>query len=209
MSHPHLEIRVDTIDGSTRLWVQHDAELVRRTQTEIEPPLLFAQDQITFSDGDMETTLLLSLINRIDLVTDHWSVWDFPFVLGAWTEVTEGEFMQGLAGLHHWHRPATQNELPVFLDVELVNGQRVFLQMQVVGGSPGARLEKVHLLLKESSLIFGLRTSGIGILNLSNLVRFAVYPEPPQTKAPASYVSIRNSGIGLTGNDDGKAGGLA
>src|SRR5579864_2675760 len=113
MKHPYLEIRVDTIDGAARLWVQNDLELVRGTLEEIDPPRIFAQNQTTLSDGDTETTLLLSLINRIDLVTDHWSVWDFPFVLGALTEVTEGEFTQGLAGLQARHRPATQDELPV------------------------------------------------------------------------------------------------
>lgn len=192
MKHPQLEIRVDTIDGSTRLWAQQDPELVRSTVTEIDPPLIFAQNQITLSDGDAETTLLLSLINRIDLVSDRWSVWDFPFVLGALTEVTEAEFMQGLAGLHLWRQPATRSELPVYLDMELVNGQRVFLQMQVVGGSPEVRLEKVYSLLKQHSLIFGLRTGGIGILNVSNLVRFEVHPEPPQTTGMAAALSLLN-----------------
>lgn len=180
MKHLHLEIRVDTIDGSTRLWLQRDPELVRRSLAEIHPALIFAHDQITLSDGDTETTLLLPLVTRIDLVTDHWSVWDFRFVLGAWMEVTEGEFMQGLSRLQNRGHPAMQNELPVFLEVEMLNGQRLFLHMEVVGGLAAARLEKVYSLLKEHSLIFGLRTGGIGILNLSNLVGFEVYPEPPQ-----------------------------
>lgn len=186
MKHSHLEIRVDTIDGSTRLWVQRDPELVQRTLNELHPALIFAQDQITFSDGDTETTLIPPLITRIDLMTEHWSVWDFPFVLGALTEVTEEEFMQGLAGLQSWRRSGTQSETPVFLDLEMVNCQRLFLHMQVVAGLSAVRLEKVYSLLKERRLIFGLRTGGIGILNLCNLVRFEVHPEPPQATATAS-----------------------
>ena len=201
MKHLHLEIRVHTIDGSTRLWLQRDPELVRRTLAEVHPALIFAHDEITLSDGDMETTLLPPLITRIDLVTDHWSVWDFPFVLGALMEVTEGEFMQGLSGLKNWRHPATQSELPVFLDVEMLNGQRLFLQMEVVGGLAAARLEKVHSLLKEHSLIFGLRTGGIGILNLSNMVHFEVHPEPPQpaSKGMPRYKLNQQKQVGANG----------
>lgn len=202
MKHLQLEIRVDTIDGSTRLWLQRDPELVRRTLAEIHPALIFAHDQITLSDGDVETTLLLPLITRIDLMTDHWSVWDFPFVLGALMEVTEGEFMLGLAGLQNWRHRAMQTELSLFLDVEMLNGQRLFLQMEVVGGLAAARLEKVYSLLKEHSLIFGLHTGGIGILNLSNLVRFEVHPEPPQPTPTgmARYKLNRQKQVGAGGN---------
>lgn len=50
----------------------------------------------------------------------------------------------------------------------MLNGRRLFLHVAVVGGLATARLEKGYSLLKEHSLIFGLRTGGIGILNLSN-----------------------------------------
>lgn len=189
MKHQTLKIRFDTIDGSSQTLIQADPELVNRTLNELHPTLIFTQDRIAFADEETEITLLPPLITRIDVMTDHWSVWDFPFALGAPIEITETEFMESLDTLRTWKRPNPQNEMPLFLDLQMVNGQRIFLCIHVVVGHPTVRLEKVYSLLKERRLIFGLRTGGVGILNLSNLVHFVVHPEPatPTAKGAARY----------------------
>jgi hypothetical protein len=171
-----LEIRVHAIDGSARTISQSDAELAERALQELDPAQLFSHDRITIADGDVEITFVPPLIARIDLVTDRLSVWDFPFVLGAPVEITEAEFTEGVEGLHEW-KESSSGEMPVFLEIEMLDGERLFLSMRVVAGLPSACLKRVHSLFKERRLIFGLQTNGIGILNHSNVVGFSVRTE--------------------------------
>lgn len=184
--HSDLQIRIDTIDGSTRGFFQNDPELVTRTLAELHPTTIFAKDRITITDEDSEITLAPPLITRIDLITSQLSVWDFPFVLGALVEVTEAEFTEGILNLKDSKALHSPGGLPVFLDLEMISGERLFLWMQIVAGLPATRLGRVYSLFKERRLIFGLRTGGIGILNVANLVRFEVHPEPPRTAAAGS-----------------------
>jgi hypothetical protein len=191
-NNPRLQIGVYAIDGSAQIFVQHDADIVNRTLEDLHPSRIFAQEQITIADDDTEIAIVLPLLTRIDLMTDHLSVWDFPFVLGALVEVTEGEFIEGIRNLQGWAKSGSAGETSVYLEIEMLNGQRLFLCMQVVAGLSSARLGKIYSLLKERSLIFGLRTGGIGILNLSNLVCFKVHPEPLEG-AVAAHDDARQS----------------
>jgi hypothetical protein len=185
-THPGPVIRIYPVDGSVQSIPQNDPCLVDLILKDLHPNTLFSQDRATIVYDKAEVTLVLPLITRIDLVTDRLSVWDFPFVLGAPVELTEAEFGNGLLSLEGWERPRSTNATPVFLDLEMVDGQRVFLEMEIVAGLSMAHLSRIHSLLKEPRLIFGLRSGGIGILNLRNLARFSLHPEPEDATANAS-----------------------
>jgi hypothetical protein len=175
---PNLQIRIHGIDGSTRTFVQNEPDLVSRTLDELLPTRLFTQDRILIADEYSVGTFLPPLLTRIDLITDQFSVWDFPFAIGALLELTEAEFHKFLNDRQRWAQTRTSGDYPVFLDIQMVNGQRLFLWMEIVAGLPADRLLRIYSLLKERSLIFGLRTGGIGVLNLANMVRFSVHPDP-------------------------------
>ncbi len=183
--HAHLQIRIHGIDGSTQTYIQNDPDVVNGILRELHPTLLFYQDRITIADEDSSMAFLPPLVTRLDLITHRLSVWDFPFVLGAPVELTKAEFMEGLSDLDQRGRADSRSGLPVFLDLEMVNGQHAFLWMQIVAGMPAARLGRVYSIFRERRLIFGLRKCGIGVLNLSNMARFSVYPEPPDTATDA------------------------
>ncbi|MGA3267455.1 MAG: hypothetical protein ABSE16_11600 [Verrucomicrobiota bacterium] len=177
----YLQVRIHGIDGSTETFIQNDPDLANSTLARLNPVSLFTEDKITVADEHSESTYFPPLVARIDLVTDRFSVWDFPFFLGAPVELTELEFMQCLQNLKPLQTADPQSDVSVFLDLQMVSGQRIFLWMEVVGGLQAGRLHRIYSLLKERRLIFGLRTGGIGVLNLANLVHFSVHPEPPDT----------------------------
>lgn len=172
-----LRILTYSVDGTMQAILQTDPAEIERTLKELHPLTLFQRDRATIIDDGTELTLAIPLVTRIDLITDRLSVWDFPFLFGAPVEVTEAEFQNGLLDLQQWDQPATRNTTPLFIDLEMVDGQRLFLWMEVVAGISAARLSRMRTLLKERHLIFGLRTGGIGLLNLANLLRLSVYPE--------------------------------
>jgi hypothetical protein len=180
MNHEHLQIRIYGTDGATRTFAQHDPQLIDRTLHELNPRALFSQDRITINDDDAETTFLSPALTRIDLVSDRLSVWDFPFVLGALVELTEAEFAEfgrEFTGRKSADKPGGTT---VFLKLEMLHGQHVFLWMHVIAGLPAARWQRIHSMFKERRLIFDLRAGGVGVLNLANLAHFSIHPELPE-----------------------------
>lgn len=185
--NPQLRICVWQIDGSTQSFVQSEPDLVNRTIAELHSGSLFSKDRIIIADGEAQGSFLPPRVTRIDLVTDHVTVWDFPFAFGALLELSEGEFLDGVRALSE--PPNLQTGTHLFLDTETVSGQRTCLWMDVVAGFPAARIAQVYSLFKERQLIFGLREGGVGVLNPANVARFAVFPEPVTINA------VNGSGI--------------
>ena len=182
---PTFQIRIHQVDGLTKTFVLDDPEKVESALIKMDASLIFARDSITIADGYSEITLPTAHLTRIDLITDRLSVWDFPFVLGAPTELTEADFLTCVA--NSMQAEANQyDDLPVFLNIILAQQQSLFLCMEVVGGLPAVRLNRIQSMLKGKSLVFGLQTNGIGILNLSHLTHFSIHPEPAGTNQEAS-----------------------
>jgi hypothetical protein len=177
---PTLQIQAYRVDGLTKTFFLNDPELVHRALMDLNASLLFSRDAVRIADGDSEITLPASHLTRIDLISDWLSVWDFPFVLGALMEVTEMEFLDAVGDSVRAEsdRP---NDIPVFLDLTMAQNQRWFFWMKVVGGLPAVRLSRIQSMLNGKSLVFGLQTNGIGILNLANLTHFSIHPEPLET----------------------------
>jgi hypothetical protein len=180
---PRLQIRIQSVDGSIATFAQTDPDVINRTLVELKPAQILSQTKITIGGNHSVTTFIPSLITRIDLITDRLSVWDFPFAIGALQELTEMEFHEYLAERQQRVQPRPSGDFPIFLEIEMVNGQRSFLWMEVIAEFPSDPLSKIYSLLNERSLIFERRTGGIGVLNPANIVRFTVHPDP--TKGPA------------------------
>lgn len=128
------------------------------------------------ADDISEESFLPPLVTRIDLITDQVTVWDFPFSFGALIELTEGEFSEGVRRLSEL--PDAQTGTRLFIETETVSGQRTWLSMEIVAGFPAARMAQVFSLFTGRQLVFGLIGGGVGVLNLSNVARFAIHPEP-------------------------------
>lgn len=200
MNNGHLQIRIYGVDGTARTFFQDAPELIHRTLQDLNPMTLFARDQIAITDADSVVTFPSAGLTRIDLMTDRLSVWDYPFALGALVELTEQEFMEFI----HEPRPRqpanSASGTPVFLKLEMLHGQPVFLWMQVIAGLPPGRWQKIYSLLKERRLIFDLRAGGIGILNLANLVRASIHPEPSELAAGAMPPAVERPALRLAGS---------
>lgn len=182
---PLLQIQTYGTDGAIRMFRQDDPEVAKHTLMKLNPGKLFEEDTVTIHDGSSEATFAASGLARIDLITDRLSVWDFPFVLGAHVELTEAEYRECLDDPHQWASMASQSAILVVLKITMVNGQHYFFSMEVVGGLSAVRMSRLHSMLKAGRFIFGLRTGGIGVLNLANMMQFSVYPNPPDARDSA------------------------
>jgi hypothetical protein len=180
-----LQIRIHGIDGSVATFTQTDPDLVKRTLDELNPSRILTQTKISIAGNHSVTKFIPHLITRIDLITDRLSVWDFPLVIGALLELTETKFQEFVHGWQRQSQRRLSDDFPVFLKIEMVDGQRLFLWMEIVAGLPTDQLQRIYSLLQKRSIIFGLRVGGIGILNPANIVRFLVYPNSLANPAAA------------------------
>lgn len=190
----YLQIRVCSTDGTTRTFTQGDVDLAHQTLIKLNPTTLFNEDRITVPDRHSEAAFQASELTRIDLITDQLSVWDFPFLLGAPIELTEAEFSECTLDWARQNSPGWRNDIPVFLDITMTHGQRCFVWMEVIGGLPPTRLGRIYSLPNERRLIFGLRTGGVGILNLANMLHFSIFPEPPSATMESRVGHYSNEG---------------
>ena len=182
-SSQSLQINIHKVDGSVATFTQSEANLVNRILKELHPARMFNQEKIAIACKHSVARFPSALITRVDLITDQLSVWDFPFLIGALQELTETEFQEFLFEQQRRRLSRPSGDFPLFLDVEMVDGQRLFLWMEVIAGFPAEQLSRDCSRLKERSLIFGLRTGGIGVLNPANLARFTVHSDLPMGPA--------------------------
>ena len=173
-----LQIRIHATDGTRRTVVQEDPLLIHRTLQELDPVALFSQNKIALADQDSEVSFLAAAVMRIDLLTSRLSVWDYPFVLGALVELAEPEFLEFIREPGRREPVDAAGGTPVFLKLEMLHGQRVFLWMRVIAGLPAACWQRIYSLFEAPRLIFDLRAAGIGVLNLSHLLHYSIYPDP-------------------------------
>jgi len=191
-TNSNLLIHIYGIDGSTRSFVQTEPRFITETLAGLDPGRIFLPDRVTLNVDDSPIAFIPPLVTRVDLVTDRLTVWDFPFVLGAPHELTEAAFQQQLCDVRQQWRSARDESL-MLLEIQMVSGLRCFLQMNVVAGVREEQIRQFFSLLRKRSLIFGLRAAGIGILNLANMVRFTVHPDPDEDARESAGGDVRSA----------------
>jgi len=175
--HTTLQIRLYRVDGLTKTFSLDDPKQIESTLADLTPTHIFSRDVIRVADRHSDITLPTTHLARIDLVSGRLSVWDYPFVVGAPVELAESDFWTAISNSARVE-PNRYGDLPLFLDLTLAHCQRLFLLMEVVGGLPAIRLQRIQAMLRAQSLAFGLPTEGIGVLNLAHLTHFTIHPEP-------------------------------
>lgn len=185
MNHtiPNLQIHIHKVDGSTTTFVQNDAGEVKRILDGFEPMNIFDQDRFVIIEGNSITTLPVSRITRIDLDSEQHSHLLFQAGVVDAVELAESEFLALVRNpimRKNWEQMATQDDtLVAFLDLELANGQCLFLTMEMRVDLQSEELWKTNgLPLEGSSLCFRMRTGGVAVLNLANLIRLTFFPKP-------------------------------
>jgi hypothetical protein len=182
-----IRIRVHGVDGSIRTFTQRGGGVIRQTLDWFHPTYLFAQQRIEIPGERSLTTFIASQVTRIDLVTEPRSNCHVPPDLVAAVELTEPAFQVLTQGEQPQEKPE-ESTLPhktekVLLDIALAGCQHVFLAQERAVSQPSQDMLRFSTLLTSKSLSFLMRTGGVAVLNIANLVCFTVYPDPAPVPA--------------------------
>jgi len=191
--NPELQISIHGADGSLSTFTQDEPALVQRIIKESQRPEFFAQGRIILAGQFSLTTFVVSNIARIDLAGEGISAWkpkpssEAPDLV----EISQQEFLGEAEEreLQHVERPKRQHapgqHFVGYLDIQMVNGQHVYLKFHGVAALPAERLQRVHSFLTLPSLSFRMPGGGRGILNLSKAAKFTACPGPAEVPAGA------------------------
>lgn len=188
MNHtqPNLQIRIHKVDGAISTFIQHDAAEIRKILDSFQPGQIFDRDRFVIADGDAITSMLVSKITRIDLVTEQLTDLIFPSGIVDAVELTDTEFetlVHNPMMREQWDQMRTKDDsLVTFLDMEMADGQRLLLTTEMhVAQQSDALWDANWFPLEGSSLCFRMRSGGVSVLNLANLVRLTFFPKPVST----------------------------
>ncbi len=184
MNHniPNLQIRIHKADGSTTTFVQTDVGEVKKLLDEFQPAQIFNRDRISFTDKSSITSLPVSKITRIDLEAEQHSHLLFPVGMVDAVELTGVEFQALIRNpvmREQWEQITTLDaSLVTFLDMEMADGQCVFLTVEMQVELQSELWKTKGFPLSGSGFCFRMRTGGVAVLNLAHLTRLTFFPKP-------------------------------
>ena len=197
---PPLEIQLHLEDGRITRFVQHDAAQAQDTLAHVQPTKLFGQKVLLLGDGGSMSAFQLDKVVRVDLITTETP--DYPFYNGVLDiqQITPDEFherfhSETFMALRDIALAHPGDPLTVFSEMELVNGERVFMQVcvQVSQRTPLEQGLFVSQLFGAHGLHGRRRGGGVVILNPASIVRFTLYPAPPSLP-PGAWQAARVQG---------------
>lgn len=198
MTRPeNLEIRVHGVDDRIAAFVSNGSEAVGKLLEQFDPARLFAQPFLTIAGRDSLTLFPCRTVVRVDLVMDGFPGWTFHHRIADVRELGEEEFRR--------FAPVRSADLEsdlhrVFAEVELTNGERVFLELHV---RPEPRMAVDFGMLLQSYLsapshYARRRGGGAVVINPAHILRLQFHPRPPVVP-PGAWCGeplTRREGIG-------------
>ena len=185
-SRPALEIRFHFVDGSSKTFIQPDAEAAEVIRQRANSSNLFHQSRIVVADDYSKSVFVCAQVNRVDLVFNGSGHSRIPPDHLDLVELTEAEFHQCVPVndpdlLPRREHPRQVGDLLVsFLDLRMRGGSHVYLMNETVVKLPAESQSFMQRLLSKGKYGIRLREGGHGLLNLQNLIGYTVYPGVPE-----------------------------
>jgi hypothetical protein len=191
---PHLVIRVHLTDGSTDCFTQDDEVEAKRLWDKIQPAHLFVPERLVLVGKHSKAVYVTGQVTRVDFIQKSNDRWDFPAGYSDIVELSEENFRKH-AHLDDPEMMPKRNHLtPVddllvsFLKLRLAGGKPLFLMVEAPAKLPIENHSFMQFLLSKGAFHMRLSGGGIGVVNLANLLSYAVYPGISQTPADSWFV---------------------
>ena len=189
LSKPPLTIRFHLTDGSVHSFTQTDAMINEKLWDAIEPSRLFAHQRIVIGSEHSKSVFVSAEIIRVDFHHDSFQCWKFPAGYSDIVGLSEDEFRKHArldqpALMARRESPTPPGDLLVsFARLHFRGGEPFFVMVEAAAKLPAESQSFMQFLLSKASVHMRLRGGGIGVVNLANLVGYAVYPGVAQIPA--------------------------
>jgi len=188
-SKPPLTIRLHLTDGSVHSFTQSDTTINEKLWDAVEPSRLFTHQRVVVGSEHSKSVFVSSEIIRVDFLHDSFRCWEFPHGWSDIVELSEEEFRKNAhldepsLMARREHPTPTGDILVSFIKLQMGGGQPVFVMVEAATKLPAESQSFMQFLLSKGAIHMRLRSGGIGVVNLSNLAGYTVYPGVAQIPA--------------------------
>jgi hypothetical protein len=190
-SKPFLTIRFHLTDGSVHSFVQPEGAAARNIWEGVDPARLFAHPRIIIGSEHSKTVFVSAETIRVDFVQDAFECWKFSGGYSDIVELSEEEFREHArldqpALMTKREQPTPVGDLLVsFVKLHMRGGRPLFVMVEFPVKLPVENQSFLQFMLSKGSVHLRLREGGTGVINLANLVAYAVYPGVAQIPSDA------------------------
>jgi hypothetical protein len=173
-------MHIHGVDGHVAAFVQKDAETVQKLIEQVHPERLFTPPYLAVAGQHSLTVFPSRAVVRVDLVMQGFPDWPFHFGITDALELAEEEFRRRLPEARR--APAHSSGLVVvFAQVELTNGEQIFLELRVqreprTPVDYGMLLQKILSAPSQHARRLG---GGAMVINPAHILRLQLHPRPP------------------------------
>ncbi len=175
-------IHIHLTSGSVESFVQTDAAEAEKIWDSVEPARLFAIPRIVIGSENSKAVFVTAEIVRIDFIANSLQCWGFPGGYSDIVELSEHEFHKHAHLDHPALMPKRERPTPVgdllvsFVKLQLRGGHALYAMVEAPVKLPAESQSFMQFMLSKTAVHMRLRGGGIGIVNLSNLAGYNVYP---------------------------------
>jgi len=188
---PAMLIRVHLTSGSVEYFVQHGDKEARKIWDSVEPARLFATPRIVIGSDHSKAVFVSAEIVRVDFIENSFQCWEFPGGYSDIVELSEDEFRKHAHLDQTAQMPKRGRQTPVgdllvsFVKLQLRGGHTLYSMVEAPVRLPAESQSFMQFMLSKAAFHMRLRGGGIGMVNLSNLVGYNVYPGVAQIPSDA------------------------
>lgn len=186
-----MTIRIHLTDGSVTSFVQTDPAKAQGIWQSLDPARLFSQSRIVVAGRHSKSVFVTCEIVRIDFIQQGRACWEFPGGYADVVELTESDFRRHAHLDHPELMVERERATPIgdllvsFLKLHWKGSRPMFLMVEFPVKLPIENQSFMQFLLSKGSAYMRLHGGGVGVINLSNLAGYTVFPGVAQIPADA------------------------
>ena len=182
VSKSALTIRIYLADGSVHSFAQTDGAIVNKLWQRADLGRLFVSGRMIVGSEHSKAVFVSTEIVRVDFIDDSFQHWEFPGGYSDIVELSEDDFRKRA----HLDQPALMPKrehftpagdlLVSFATIQLKGGHQLYVMVEIPVKLRAESQSFMQFMLSKAAIHIRLKAGGVGILNLANLVAYAVYP---------------------------------
>ncbi len=153
-----IEIGVYVADGSVYRYEQRDSDLAREALRNLNPTQVLTETTLTVAGDFHTTTFPTASVTRLELFMDGPPGWSFGHNLSDIIWMKEQDFReklrqhQGDESMRREQPRRVGSEYVEYDELELVSGERLYLQVHAITGPRAVRARAISRLLESPSI---------------------------------------------------------
>jgi hypothetical protein len=196
-----IEIHFFLTNGLVKKFYYQDSQIIQTILDTIKPQKFFTQDFIIITSDTFHAYYPSQSVCRVDFVMENTPAWITMDKDWNILQISEEEFRQRYPLerkklLQRGQSPSLDEPHHGFTKIELINSQKLFLEVQGKAKLKQERVFLIHKLFYAPTLYYKRKNNGVIFINPTKIVNMTFYPGPG-VSPPTAFPTEPQSGIDI------------